>query len=275
MNAEPTEQEEVEIEPQHSPVNGIEFRKTFPCGTIVIGYRTADEHCSNPCTDSDGMGHVRSFDSRHINNINPDEAMALLDRDPMIVPLAYYEHGQSSWMVAGGEEWQRTPDKQWDGRSFGGVWIPDDCCREEIQIRLMNKSLPDGVKVEYKSTPKKSNVITLTIPALHEGYTRGGYKSFVHAYNAALRHFGVKIYMSAPKTFFTIRDIATELAAVTCKEYTSWCNGDCYCTHIETYHEDGTLLGEDTCGGYIGDYSLEALEESFNAVKEPDLEFSI
>jgi hypothetical protein len=94
---------------------------------VTIEY---DSDCNNPC-DDDGMGSIRSLSNRHINNIDYDEAKQLLEDDPDVIPLSYYEHGNSIWMVAGSAR-ENTPgiEFQWDGTRFAGVWIPDDCCRE-------------------------------------------------------------------------------------------------------------------------------------------------
>lgn len=112
-----------------------ELSKTMPDGSIVIAYREPDQDCGNPCKDCDGVGQVRSLSSRHIDNIDVDEAIELLKADPMVVALSYFEHGNCLWDVAGGECFAACPDKQWDGVSFAGVWIPDECCRDEIKSR--------------------------------------------------------------------------------------------------------------------------------------------
>lgn len=86
----------------------------------------------NPCENWDGFGMIRSLSNRHINSIDYDEAKQILEDDPDAVALSYFEHGLSSWMVAGlpapaGVEFQ------WDGVRFAGIWIPDDCVRESYQ----------------------------------------------------------------------------------------------------------------------------------------------
>src|SRR5580658_6464069 len=99
--------------------------------TIIFFTIEHDQDCPNPCTDCDGMGHVRSLSNRHINNIKYEEAKALLEEDQDVVALSYFEHGNSLWMVAGSDR-ERTPGIEfvWDGVRFAGVWIPDDCVRE-------------------------------------------------------------------------------------------------------------------------------------------------
>lgn len=115
---------------------------------ILVGYLVQDEDCQNPCEDQDGMGHIRSFSNRHINNIDPQEAEILLESDPDIVPLSYFEHGQCLWDVCGGERIGGCPDMRWDGVRFAGIWIPDDCCREEIKLAGRSKAKKRARAVE-------------------------------------------------------------------------------------------------------------------------------
>lgn len=92
-----------------------------------------DQDCPNPCEDQDGMGSIRSLSNRHINNIDYDEAKELLESDKDVIPLSYFEHGNSLWMVAG-SAMERTPgiEFQWDGVRFAGIWIPDASVRESF-----------------------------------------------------------------------------------------------------------------------------------------------
>lgn len=96
-----------------------------------------DDRPENPCTSSfDGVGSIRSLSRRHINNIGTEEAVELL-KDADVVPLSYFEHGQSLWMV------QELPvpagvEFQWDGVRFAGIWIPDDSLRECVGPKYLN-----------------------------------------------------------------------------------------------------------------------------------------
>lgn len=102
-------------------------------GRMVIGYLLQDDDCQNPCKDCDGMGQIHSLSNRHIDSISHDEAVELLESDKMVVALSYFEHGLSKWDVEG--TMGGMPDFQWDGVSFAGVWVPDECCRDEIKAR--------------------------------------------------------------------------------------------------------------------------------------------
>ena len=127
----------IEINPNGSPDSEILFSKAVPDG-FVIGYLQQDSDCQNPLTDCDGMGEIRSLRSRHNNHISIEEAKDLL-RDKMVVPLIYYEHGGCAWYVCGEEFW--APHMDWDNVSFAGVWVPDQCCREEIVARSRKRHI--------------------------------------------------------------------------------------------------------------------------------------
>lgn len=225
MNAITTKND-VEINPQHRAINGIEFHKVFENGAVVIGYRTHCEDTENPL-DYDAMGKIHSFNTRHSNFKHPNECNHLIG-DPMNVPLAYYEHGQCMWMVAGGTAWDRTPDKQWDAVGFAGIWEADEECRKTIIWK-------------FRQWKKENNLRKTTVEQRKQQYRR----------------------------------IAREMATGICEEYTSWCNGECYSNHVELYDADGNMLSDDSCGGYIGDYSLKELESSVEGTEQPELEFAI
>jgi hypothetical protein len=113
----------------------------LPDGTTIVGRLEQDQDCPNPCEDCDGVGHIRSLSRRHVNNISFEEAKSLLETDAMVVALSYYEHGQCLWDVVGGKRIGRCPDQQWDQVDFAGVWVPDDCCRDEIKSRSHRKHI--------------------------------------------------------------------------------------------------------------------------------------
>ena len=109
---------EIEFDLTGSPV-GEPKQKTLANGDVLIGYVEHDPDVGNPCEEMDGEGTVRSFSRKHINQIDPDEAVSILKKDKMAVALSYFEHGQGTWMIQG--ENQGYPDWRWDGVTFAGV----------------------------------------------------------------------------------------------------------------------------------------------------------
>lgn len=129
-----------EYEIRLAPDNSAEvIHRKLPDGRVVIGYLIQDQDCANPCKDCDGVGQIHSLSNRHIDSINRDEALRLLQSDKMVVALSYFEHGLCRWGVQG--TMGGMPDFNWDGVSFAGVWVPDDCCRDEIKSRSHRKRI--------------------------------------------------------------------------------------------------------------------------------------
>lgn len=185
--------------------NGV-LTKTLPNGNRVIGFLCHDQDCQNPCED-DGVGYIRSLNNRHINRIDRDEAVALLESDPDVIPLSYFEHGRCMWAVKGALD--NTPDFCWDGTSFAGVWIPDDCTRNSCPVKPAKK--------------------------------------------------GKKVIGGERRQWFE------KQAESACEQYTSWANGDCYGHTVVVCDQDGAMLSDDACWGYVGtEYAEERLQEEFN-----------
>lgn len=277
--------DEVEYEVRLEPDNprDVEHRK-LEDGRMVIGYLIQDEDCSNPLEDCDGMGSI----IQHNRQSDADETSEALQSNHMIVPLSKFKHGQVIWGVMG--SLNNTPDFRWDGTSFAGRWEPDKCCVEHIKSSAISKLLPDGCKVEYKSKynpdgtcitrPAKpgekpylnsgemvderySNIITLTMP---DGKEIGGFASFESAYRSAARRLKIKITPMA--RLDGERKAAIECAESACKEFTSWCNGDCYGVIVVTCEADGSMIDSDECWGYIGsEYAEQTMREQMAAIK--------
>lgn len=123
----------VELRLQHAPDQAMEpLVKRTKTGHYVVGYLVHDDDCFNPCEDRDGMGHIYSFSHRHINSIDPNDVQSKFGHlKDFIVPLSYFEHGRCMWGVEGTMD--HTPDFQWDGCCYAGIWVPDGCCLEEIR----------------------------------------------------------------------------------------------------------------------------------------------
>jgi len=114
------------------PAHGDDTASTVVGNKIVFVTIRYDSDCNSPTEDCDGMGVMYSGSNRH-NNFKPlDELQEMAKADPDAVKLSYYEHGQSLWYVAS-EYAGFLPDKQWDGVSFAGLWVPDECVRESYQ----------------------------------------------------------------------------------------------------------------------------------------------
>lgn len=116
--------------------DGVIYRKVSvneEKGLIAFAEIFHDEFSGNPLEDCDGMGMIRSLNRRHINSIGQNELESIIEENPHCVALSYFEHGLCKWGVRGSLDC--TPDFNWDGVSFAGIWIPDQCvleCMETI-----------------------------------------------------------------------------------------------------------------------------------------------
>lgn len=58
--------------------------------------------------------------------------------------------------------------------------------------------------------------------------------------------------------------VADKYAQSCLDEYTKWCNGEVYGCVVQVHEEDGELVNEDSCWGFIGyEYAEETLKEEF------------
>lgn len=59
-----------------------------------------------------------------------------------------------------------------------------------------------------------------------------------------------------------------EQAESACREYTAWCNGDCWGVIVVTCEADGTMADSDECWGYIGsEYAEQTMKEQMESIK--------
>lgn len=91
----------------------------------VIGYLCADEDCDNPLEDCDGMGHI--YNARD----HRDKFLEARGK-PFTFALDVYSHGGEHWSLAGENPMRHD---RWDLAHSAGIWIPDECALDEINIR--------------------------------------------------------------------------------------------------------------------------------------------
>lgn len=268
--------------------------KILPDGRVVVGYLVVDDDCENPLANCDGMGYIHSRNSQAFyeavgQNIYEEKYGK---PNPLAVLLDCYEHSLVSWSVSG-----EGTQCQWDTSHSAGVWVPDTCCVEHIYYTAIKALLPEGTDVAYKSqynedgTCKRrpckpgeasyfrnpdgspanevlderfNNVITYTLP---DGRTKGGYKNFKTAIQAAAKVLGVKLDKAALAN--ELRKTAIVCARQACESYTEWCNGECYGVIVEVFNANDESIDEDSCWGFIGnEYAEEELKSAIQAKVE-------
>jgi hypothetical protein len=221
-------------------------------GRIVVGYLSLDIDCDNPLTDCDGMGRIHDRRSRHASRSEQRAFFEALGRDeygekvgepnPYAVLLDVYEHSGEAWSVHG-----EGYNCQWDTTTGGGVWVPDNACREHIEYTACERLLDNGTRVAYESDGDKINVITYTLP---DGTKKGGYKDFVTAIRKAALDQGILISGTAFQK--KAHEIAVECARQALETFNEWLIGNCYGVCIEVFDADGEQIETDACWGYIG-----------------------
>jgi len=109
------------------PQNGNETAATVFGDKIVFVKISYDQDAEGIFEDGMSNGQIYSFSSRHVNFIgyNKEEEIEDLLQNHEAVPLSYFEHGNSLWMVAG-DPAPAGVEFRWDGRRFAGLWVPDD-----------------------------------------------------------------------------------------------------------------------------------------------------
>lgn len=176
------------------------------------------------------------------------------------VSLDCYQHGGTSWSVSG-----QGMQCQFDTARGAGIWVPDDCARDEI-----NRRAP----VYQKGRISDNNGV------------RGNQKFYVRTFRATAA--GVELSDTVHPVFeewhqafqyLEALDVAVtsdaaagryaaafELARQACDVYTAWLGGDCYGYVVATFENiaeagddpEWEFVTSDECWGFIGsDYAME------------------
>jgi hypothetical protein len=241
--------------------------------TTILGDRIVfvtiahDESPMHPLEDCDGMGIIYSLSNRH-SNYNRAGVEQAIRHNPDAIPLSYFEHGNCIWDVQGSME--RTPDFQWDGVSFAGVWIPDAALYgnepkgEEFQLKEV-----DGYKCEecgttFLHTKEKC-------PGCDKDFQIPGNESGFEI---------VKVKISTQQR----RNWMREQAESACRVFTQYCNGEVYGYSVSIYNVRRDSRGEiydelrdyrrdkpvaeDSCSGFFGDDVYDEVKSAVESLIE-------
>jgi hypothetical protein len=264
--------EEHEFELRHEPVDHIDpIVKQLPTGGWVVGYLSQDTCAENPLTDCDGIGHIydgRRGSCREERN-KYREAVGLNDsgdcyedfvRDPLVVLLDVYSHSGEVWRIHGGG--RSFPDEQWDVSNCAGVWVPDPCCVEHIQLTAAKKLWDVDITIGCSKTKIHGAMQYRQFCYYMRGKKKSGrFVSVQSAIRSALKHQGLKF----DKDQFTVamREEAFVCAGQAIETYNSWLAGDVYGVCYSLFDTDGVSIDseEDSCWGFIGsDYAERELK---------------
>lgn len=186
--------------------------------------------------------------------------------DVDVVSLDCYQHGGTSWSVSG-----QGMQCQFDTARGAGVWVPDDCARDEINRRapvyqkgrISNNNGTRGNLKFYVRTFKMRGHDVLDFDDTVHPVFEEWYQAFQY-----LDALDVAVTSGAAEGRYAA---AFELARNACEEYTPWLNGDCYGFVVATFENiaevgddpEWEFVSSDECWGFIGsDYAMEEAHSS-------------
>lgn len=183
------------------------------------------------------------------------------------VVLDCYDHGGQVWSISGG-----GMQCQWDTARCAGVWVPDDCAKEEIDHRApvyaVNYIREATVRLRGKDNKYQLiDVETGDCIAMSDSW--GDLWKMAETYAKAAGD------LTPADLAIGRRYAAIELAGEALEQYNAWSSGDVYGVIVEHY----TLVSEDgdepvwesdgndeACWGHIGsDYAKETMTAEFEA----------
>lgn len=195
------------------------------------------------------------------------------DKDAVV--LDCYDHGGQSWSVSG-----EGMQCRWDTASGGGVWVPDDSAREEIDRRA--KVYAFGHIITNGSWTRASGKLRY-IAKLDKDYGEVESEEFEQWSEAFawLEARSKKLRMSRRQASRAAQDrlgrgrAAREIARSVLKTYNDWLAGNCYGIVAATFSNTASkgeepeweFVESDECWGFIGDdYAMEEASSNAKAV---------
>lgn len=184
------------------------------------------------------------------------------DRDAVLLDV--YDHSGIAWSLHGGGTQCR-----WDTSGGAGVWVPDDCAREEIDRRAPIYAHAWIRATNWMPGRDKAYDLFAMVDGLHKLVESSDDWS---ALWAKAQDFSGGKPADATALALGRRRAARELAAQAVEEYNSWLSGDCYGCVVETFKnvaEPGEdpkweQVDSDACWGYVGsDWAQKVLREDY------------
>lgn len=180
--------------------------------------------------------------------------------DPDAVILDVYDHSGIAWSVTGGGMQCR-----WDTSSGAGVWVPDDCCREEIERRA---KVYAHYWIEDTSWLRGQG-------KKHQLQGEAGSVAFSDDWGALFdraRYYAAHLETSPEQLRIGRRRAARELAEQALETYNEWLSGDCWGVIVEKFTRPDLdsaweeAESADACWGFIGsDYAEEEMKSRLAA----------
>jgi hypothetical protein len=194
------------------------------------------------------------------------------------VPLDCYEHSGVAWSISG-----EGMSCAFDPARGGGVWVPDDSARQEIDRRQAVYTF-GRVEANGGWTPSSGKLRFFGV--VDNSYGGGKSEGFMHWHEAfdwlqkevKARASALSLdpgERSAQERQGRVR-AATEIARPCVEEYNGWLNGRTFGIVAATFANVGDkdepeweFVESDECWGFIGDdYAMEEAESNAKAVAE-------
>lgn len=198
--------------------------------------------------------------------------------DKDAVTLDCYEHGGVAWSVSGGGMQCR-----FDTARGAGVWVPDDCAREEIDRRQAVYSFG---RVEDNGNWTHGSGKKRYFGVIDDSYGGGRSEPFT-MWHEAFAWLGEQIQEKALSLSLVTEEkntqerrgrerAAVEIAEGCIETYNDWLNGRTFGFVAATYTNVGDandpsweFVDSDECWGCIGDdYAMEEAESNAKAIAE-------
>lgn len=195
--------------------------------------------------------------------------------DKDVVSLDCYEHGGQSWSVSG-----EGMQCRFDTANGGGVWVPDDSARAEVDRRA--KVYAFGVIEKNGSWTRASGKLRFTA-VLDDAFGALRSEEFAewHEAFAWLESKSKRLRLARRQADRAMQDrrgrgrAAREIAREALGEYNTWLSGNCYGIVAATFtnvagtgeEPEWEFVESDECWGFIGDdYAMEEASSNAKAV---------
>lgn len=192
--------------------------------------------------------------------------------NPDAVLLDCYDHGGQVWSISG-----QGMQCRWDTASGAGVWVPDDCAKEEVTRRAAVYAF--GVINDNGSWTVRSGRKRF-YAALDSEYGGEHSPQFEHWYEAfewlEAKTLNLKLPRRKAERQAAVAvgrsRAATEVAEGVLSEFNDWLMGSTYGIVQATFENEGTqddpdwtLIASEECWGFIGcEYAMEEITAQVN-----------
>lgn len=186
------------------------------------------------------------------------EAGKIGDRDAIV--LDCFQHGNEVWSVTGS-----GPQCQFDTARSAGVWVPEDCAREEIDRRAKVYAFGQVIENPNRVNGNREQHFVAKLDGPYRGEASPEFRMWHEAF--AWLEEKVKGLELAPRD--SLREVqmqvarqraASEMVKDILTTYNSWLAGECYGIVAAQYDNVGTndepeweFVESDECWGFIGD----------------------